>query len=162
MKKSLLLFISILVLGCQETSIEKKGPIEGVWEREGNIRYENGQPIDTSKFGNEKNQARMFKMYTKKHMMWMNNGINLDTIENKDLYPGAAAFATNYSVENGKLMEYLIIGTDNVQNWLNSELKEGQEGFSFTASINVDENYFSQGNLDSLGNGFFELWKRIE
>ena len=45
---------------------------------------------------------------------------------------------------------------------LNSELKEGQEGFSFTASINVDENYFSQGNLDSLGNGFFELWKRIE
>ena len=92
----------------------------------------------------------------------MNNGINLDTIENKDLYPGAAAFATNYSLENGKLMEYLIIGTDNVQTWLNSELKEGQEGFSFTATINVNENYFSQGNLDSLGNGFFELWKRIE
>ena len=28
--------------------------------------------------------------------------------------------------------------------------------------VDVSENHYSQGNLDSLGNGFFELWKRIE
>jgi hypothetical protein len=95
-------------------------------------------------------------------MMWLNNGINLDTVTNKDLYTGAGAFATNYSVEGDQLMEYVVFGTDNVESWLDSQIKEGENGFRFTATINISENDFSQGTLDSLGNGFFELWSRLE
>jgi len=162
MKKVLLILTSILILACQEKAIETKGPLEGVWKRVGNIIYKDGQPMDTTKFGNEQNQASMYKLYTKKHMIWLNNGINLDTVTNKDLYAGAAAFATNYSVEGDQLMEYVVFGTDNIKSWLDSQIPEGEDGFRFTATINISENHFSQGTIDSLGNGIFELWSRLE
>ena len=160
MKKLVLLFL-IVIFSCQ-TQKTDKGVLEGVWEREASIQYENGQPMDTFPFGDEINKAKMFKVYTKSHVMWLNNGKNIDSLTGEDLYPGAGAFATKYSVMNDELMEYLVLGTDNVASWFEPLILEGEKGYKFTAKVDVSENHYSQGNLDSLGNGFFELWKRIE
>ena len=124
-----------------------------------NLKFKNNEKIITL-------QSIALIVYTKNHVTekgltfsqrlnWLNNGNNLHRFINmvKTCNPGAGAFFTailGYSVMNDELMEYLVLGTDNVASWFEALILEGEKGYKFTAKVDVSENHYSQGNLDSL------------
>ena len=161
MKKVIFLsLITIVIFSCQQQKVEEKGPLEGVWERTGNIIYRNSKPIDTIPIGDEMFQT---KIYTKTHALWLGNRKNIDSLGN-DLYPGGGIYSKRYSVINDTLTEYLTSGTDNMDSWFKSSLKMDKEGnFPISFNVVINKNSYSQiWNLDSLGNGGAELYKRVE
>ena len=85
MKKiTFLSLIATIIFSCQQKSADERGPLEGVWERTGNIIYKNSKPVDTLPISDEMFQT---KIYTKTHALWLGNNKNIDSLGN-DLNPG--------------------------------------------------------------------------
>ena len=161
MKKiTFLSLIATIIFSCQQKSADERGPLEGVWERTGNIIYKNSKPVDTLPISDEMFQT---KIYTKAHALWLGNNKNIDSLGN-DLNPGGGIYSKRYSVINDTLTEYLTNGTDNMNNWFKSNLKMDKDGnFPISFKVVINKNSYSQiWNLDSLGNGGAELYKRVE
>ena len=161
MKKIIFLsLITIVIFSCQQKTADERGPLEGVWERTGNIIYRDSKPIDTVPIKDEMFQT---KIYTKTHALWLGNNKNIDSLGN-DMNPGGGIYSKRYSVINDTLIEYLTSGTDNMDSWFKSNLKMDKDGnFPISFKVMINKNSYSQiWNLDSLGNGRAELYKRVE
>lgn len=144
----------ITIFSCQINKDVKKGELEGVWERIGTINYVNYKPVDT--FDMEKNFYQV-KIFTRNKMMFITNGVNIDSVTGEDKFEGFAGYAKSYDFKNGILTEFVSGGTDNFEKWA---IKQ-EKGVSF--DIDFSENFYSQRwKLDSTGRGNSELYKRIE
>ena len=155
MKKIIYLSLVFFVMfSCQQKTPDKKGQLEGVWERIGTVNYENFKPVDTIPMEENFSQKKIF---TKSKMMFITNSEDIDSITGEDKMIGFAGYAKSYDIKNNILTEYVSSGTDNFEGWI----KEQQNGISF--DVDISENYYSQmWNLDSIGRGYSELYKRIE
>ncbi|MDC0872494.1 hypothetical protein OAP80_03730 [Flavobacteriaceae bacterium] len=90
MKKTIFLsLITIVIFSCQQKTADERGPLEGVWERTGNIIYKNSKPVDTVPIGDEMFQT---KIYTKTHALWLGNDKNIDSLGN-DINPGGGIYS---------------------------------------------------------------------
>jgi hypothetical protein len=154
MKKLILFSFVIIICSCQIKKDDKKGELEGVWERIGTINYNNDMPVDT--LAMEKNFYQI-KIFTKSQMMFITNGVNIDSVTGEDKFEGYAGYAKSYDFKNSILTEFVSGGTDNFEKWA----KKQEKGVSF--DVDVSGNYYSQRwNLDSTGTGNSELYRRIE
>ena len=103
------------------------------------------------------------KIFTKNHAIWLGNGKNLDSL-GKDRNPGGGIYSKQYSVTDGVLTEFLTSGSDNLENWFKSSLEKDENGnYPISFKVVINESYYYQmWELDSLGNGNAELYKRVE
>ena len=160
MKKIITLIIVICFASCEQKKEENRGPLEGVWERTGTIVFKKNLSVDTLPISNERFQTKIF---TKNHAIWLGNGKNLDSL-GKDRNPGGGIYSKQYSVTDGVLTEFLTSGSDNLENWFKSSLEKDENGnYPISFKVVINESYYYQmWELDSLGNGNAELYKRVE
>tara|TARA_B100001173_G_C16030007_1_gene566179 strand:+ start:3406 stop:3888 length:483 start_codon:yes stop_codon:yes gene_type:complete len=160
MKKIIIFIFAMCFTSCQVEKEEKRGPLEGVWERTGTIIFKNNRPADTLPMADEQFQTKVF---TQHHALWLGNRKNLDSLGN-DREPGGGIYSRQYSVVDGVLTEFLTSGSDRMENWFKSNMEKDENGnypISFKVIIN-ENSYYQMWGLDSLGNGNAELYKRVE
>ena len=160
MKKIISLFIVFTLASCQVKNEVEKGPLEGVWERTGTLVFENKLVVDTLPLSDDRFQTKIF---TKSHTIWLGNSKNLDSLGN-DKNPGGGVYSRLYTVKNGVLTEFLTSGTDRMENWFKSNIeKDENSNYPIDFKVVISENsYYQMWELDSLGNGSGELYKRVE
>jgi hypothetical protein len=153
MKKILLLHtIALTLLSCApQNSASEPVSLEGVWDRIGTIVYEGGAPKDTVAL---QPLSKQVKFYSANHFIFVGNGENLDSL-GVDKNIGFSGNGT-YEVKNDSLFEYMKHGTDNYLKWIANGNK------IFTAKISLSEDYFTQYQIDSLGNGMGEFYQKLE
>jgi len=155
--KNLLLIICIaLIFSCKDNSnvetLDKIDPqiaseintLEGAWKLVSYLNFGEDGRVDTIPSSNTNKQI---KMYSATKVMWSRTRIS-DSID---------WFAYgDYNVKNGVLTEVLEYGSKS----MNEVIKDRTE-FSF--NVNINENKFSQIELDSLGHPILaENYIRLE
>jgi hypothetical protein len=155
MKNSLLIICIIILFSCKENSdtnqenqinenTEEITSIEGAWKLVSYFNYREDGTIDTILSSNTNKQI---KMYSPSKVMWSRTRVS-DSID----WFGYG----DYTVKDGRLTEVLDFGSKS----MNEVIKDRTE---FTFNININENEFSQIELDSLGQPIFaENYVRIE
>ena len=159
MKSVIYFSLSLLILSCSQEKTQI-GPLEGAWERVGTILYENGKPVDTVPIADNSFQVKIFG---KTHTLWLGNSISLDST-GFDINLGNGGYSRNYNVKNGILTEFLSMGTDGIENWVKSSFSKDEKGnYPISFKVIISNDYYSQlWELDSLGNGNAEFYKRVE
>ena len=155
--KNLLLIICIaLIFSCNDNSnvktLDKIDPkiaseintLEGAWKLVSYLDFGEDGRIDTIPSSNTNKQI---KMYSATKVMWSRTRIS-DSID---------WFAYgNYKIKNGVLTEVLEYGSKS----MNEVIKERTE---FVFNVSINENKFSQIELDSLGHPILaEKYIRLE
>lgn len=155
--KNLLLIICItLIFSCKDNSTPKAtestnmeedieiNTLEGAWKLVSFLNYGENGVVDTILSSNTNKQI---KMYSHTKVMWSRTRVS-DSID---------WFAYgDYTVKNGVLTEILDYGSKS----MNEVIKEKTE---FIFNVDIDENEFSQIEIDSLGHPIFaENYIRIE
>ncbi|WP_274474385.1 hypothetical protein [Mangrovimonas aestuarii] len=159
MKTSILLsLLLIYITGCQNNSksqtfaenntpqptIIKNHSLKGSWELVSWYNYQDNKIVDTFLIDNH---HRQIKMYTDTRVMWSKQ-VPTDSTE----WYGFGA----YTVTDGSLTETLEYGSASM-----NEIIKSKEAFSY--ELILDENKYSQIELDSAGNRLYsENYKRID
>ena len=159
MKSVIFLLLTLLIFSCSQRKTQIS-PLEGTWERIGTILYENGKPADTVPIDDNSFQVKIFGST---HTLWLGNSVFLDST-GIDINLGSGGYSRNYSVKNGILTEFISMGTDGIENWFKSSYSIDENGnYPVSFKVNLSNNYYSQlWELDSLGNGNAEFYKRVE
>tara|TARA_B100001564_G_scaffold34828_1_gene25395 strand:+ start:361 stop:1275 length:915 start_codon:yes stop_codon:yes gene_type:complete len=157
--KNLLTIISfsIFLFSCAEKETVSNG-LEGVWKKIGTTIYKDGKPSDTlspmyDRTNKNDREGYQYKIYSKKNVTWLRRVTNLDSAGNNMSY-GTGASGT-YEVKNDTLFEILKQGVDRWREIYN-------EGRVFKFALNTNQNNFEQFRIDEQGNGFGELYERID
>ena len=156
MKNSLLIIFILLIFSCKDNSkvdtasqsiseadIEVTS-LEGAWKLVSYFNYGDDGTVDTILSSNTNKQI---KMYSDTKVMWSRTRVS-DSID---------WFAYgDYTVKNGVLTEILDYGSKS----MNEVIKEKTE---FVFDVSIEENEFSQIEIDNLGNPIFaENYIRLE
>lgn len=158
MKKILVLLLANILFSCQQEVVEKKGPIEGVWKRQGSIIYINGSPKDTIAW-----DGVHIKSYHKNSFNIIFNPIEIDSITGEDIQKGVGIGGYKYTTDNGILTEYVSYGTGWAEDLIKINSDSIQKAWVVQFKLDYGPNHFSQlWPLDSLGNGTAEYYKRID
>ena len=149
--------VSIFLFSCSEKETVSTG-LEGVWKKIGTTIYKDGKPSDTlspmyDRTNKKDREGYQYKIYSKEHISWIRRINNLDSAGNNLSY-GTGASGT-YEVRNDSLFEILKLGVDRWKEIFT-------EGRVFKFALNINQNNFEQFRIDDQGNGFGELYERID
>lgn len=148
MKSILFIFCASLFISCNnkktvEHPIEEHS-LEGAWELVSFLNYKEDGSVDTIK---SSNAYKQMKMYSKTKIMWS----RLRAWDSLDWFG-----VGDYTFKDGKLTEVLDYGS----HAMNSRIKAKKK---FIFDILIDENTFTQIEIDSLGHPIYaENYKRVE
>ncbi|MFI0430217.1 hypothetical protein [Mariniflexile sp. HMF6888] len=148
MKTFILIFCTSLLLSCNnKKSIAppiKEYSLEGAWELVSFLNYKEDGSVDTIK---SSNVYKQMKMYSKTKIMWS----RLRAWDSLDWFG-----VGDYTFKDGILTEVLDYGS----HAMNSRIKEKKK---FVFDITIDENSFTQVEMDSSGKPIYaENYKRLE
>lgn len=122
----------------------KEHSLEGAWELVSFLNYKQDGSVDTIKSSNEYKQMKMF---SKTKIMWS----RLRVWDSLDWFG-----VGDYTFKDGTLTEVLDYGS----HAMNSRIKAKKK---FIFDITIDENSFTQVEIDSLGHPIYaENYKRVE
>ena len=148
MKAIVFILCSFLVFSCNK-KIEEVTPLEkptlkGAWELVSFLNYNEDGTADTIKSSND---YRQIKMYSETKIMWS----RLRAWDSLDWFG-----VGDYTFKDSVLSESLDYGSKAMASRIN-------EKKPFVFKILIDENNFTQIEIDSLGNPIIaEIYKRIE
>ncbi|MEM8999191.1 MAG: hypothetical protein AAGB24_02920 [Bacteroidota bacterium] len=149
MKKLLgLVFLMLILVSATEITSSKPDifhSIEGTWELQSFYNYDDGQHISDTVPKAE--GYRQVKMYTNGYIMW--------TRYVPDEPNGRFGYGS-YKITNDRLIETIEYGDDDMMKALDT-----MRVFEF--ELQLQDDFYSQINLDSIGNRTFsENYKRID
>ena len=148
MKTILFIFCCFLMFSCnkkiEEVTSPEKPSLKGAWELVSFLNYNEDGTADTIKSSND---YRQIKMYSETKIMWS----RLRAWDSLDWFG-----VGDYTFKDSVLSESLDYGSKAMASRIN-------EKKPFVFKILIDENNFTQIEIDSLGNPIIaEIYKRIE
>lgn len=149
MKNIAYLICFVLLFSCNknnkvEPTVEKEYTLEGAWELVSFLNYREDGTVDTIV---SSNAYKQMKMFSKSKIMWS----RLRAWDSLDWFG-----VGSYTFKDGILTEELDYGSKA----MSSRIKEKKK---FIFNITIDENYFTQIEIDSLDNPTYaEKYRRVE